>query len=100
MGWFPTTIGVVPAVAMLTPEVLRGGSPFLLDVELQREDLSIHFDALQCVQGGPALGDFHYVPMLFRGDRRLQAADKLLLEILGLLLAEVQGATPQYGLVF
>ena len=48
----------------LTPDVLRGGTPFLLDADVLREGISVHFDGLQRVPGSPALGDFHYAPVL------------------------------------
>jgi predicted RecB family nuclease len=85
---------------LLTPDVLRGGAPFLLDADLQRDDISIRFDGLQRVPGPSALGDFHYVPVLFVADRHLHRTDKALLEFLGLLLSDVQGAPPRYGLVY
>jgi predicted RecB family nuclease len=85
---------------LLTPDVLRGGAPFLVDADLQREDISIRFDGLQRVPGSSVLGDFHYAPVLFVGDRHLHRTDKALLEILGLLLADVQSTAPKYGLVY
>jgi predicted RecB family nuclease len=91
---------VLASGIMLTSDVLRGGAPFLLDADLQRDDISIRFDGLQRVAGPSVLGDFHYVPVLFVADRHLHRTDKALLEVLGLLLSDVQGAPPRHGLVY
>ena len=84
----------------LTPDVLRGGTPFLLDADVLREGISVHFDGLQRVPGSSALGDFHYAPVLFGSERHLHRADRALLQVLGLLLSDVQGMAPRYGLVY
>jgi len=92
--------GVRTSGVVLTPEVLRGGAAFLLDAELQHDDIAVRFEGLQRVPGSSTAGDFHYVPVLFGANRRLHHADKALLELLGLLLSEVQGVAPRYGLVY
>jgi hypothetical protein len=91
---------LIPTGVLLTREVLRGGAVFLLDTNLECDDISLHFDGLQRVSGSSVLGDFHYVPVLFGGDRHLHRTDRALLELLGLLLADVQGTTPRYGLFY
>ena len=84
----------------LTPDALRRGALFLLDADLRRGDISIRFDGLQRVPGSSVLGDFHYVPVLFGADRHLHRTDRALLGLLGLLLSDVQGTAPRYGLVY
>jgi predicted RecB family nuclease len=79
---------------------LRGAPLFLLDADLRGDDLSERFEGLQRVPGTSVLGDFHYVPVLFRADRRLHRADKALLELLALVLSDVQGTAPRHGLVY
>ena len=85
---------------VLTPDSLRSGALFLLDADLQRDSTSIRFDGLQRVPGTSVLGDFHYVPVLFRADRHLHRTDRALLELLGLLLSRVQGTAPTYGFIY
>jgi hypothetical protein len=82
---------------LLTVDVLRGGAPFLVDADLQRDDISIRFDGLQRAPGSSVLGNFHYVPVLFGPDRLLHRTDKALLSLLSLLLSDVQGRAPRYG---
>jgi predicted RecB family nuclease len=91
---------VLASHILLTPDVLRRGARFLLDANLQRGDISIRFDGLQRVPGSSAVGDFHYVPVLFGADRHLHRTDRALLELLGVLLSDVQGIAPTYGLVY
>jgi predicted RecB family nuclease len=91
---------VVASGILLSIDVLRAGALFLLDTDLRRDEISIRFDGLQRVRGSSALGDFHYVPVLFGVDRHLHRTDKGLLELLALLLSEIQGTAPRYGLVY
>src|SRR5262249_26779612 len=51
------------------------------------------------VDGPSKLGDFHYIPMLFYEGRKIGKEQRLLLELYGLLLSQVQGRLPTYGVV-
>ena len=66
---------VLASGILLTPDVLRGGAPFLVDADLQRDDISVRFDGLQRVPGPSVLGSFHYVPVLFVADRHLHRSE-------------------------
>jgi predicted RecB family nuclease len=60
----------------------------------------MHFDGLRRVDGSSALGDFHYVPVIFAEPRRIRKPQRLLLEVLALLLSTVQGKIPRTGVVY
>ena len=84
----------------LTVASLRAGSSYVLDTILEDDLLSVSFDGLKKVDGPSGLGDFHYVPMLFHEGRTVGKDQKLLLEVMGLLLSQVQGKLPAYGIVW
>jgi predicted RecB family nuclease len=84
----------------LTVASLRAGSSYLLDAVLDDELLSVSFDGLKKVDGPSALGDFHYVPMLFHEANAVGKAQRLLMEFYGWLLARTQRRVPAYGIVW
>src|SRR3954470_4900479 len=84
----------------LTNSALKRGACFVLDAQLQDDHFSIHFDALKRADGGSDLGDFHYQPVLFYQGRHIRKAQRLLLEVLGLLLSRVQGKAPSRGVIY
>jgi predicted RecB family nuclease len=84
----------------LTAATLRAGRSFILDATLDDDLLSLRFDGLMRVDGSSKLGDFHYVPMLFHEGRKVGKEQRLLLELYGLLLSQVQGRPPAYGMVW
>jgi predicted RecB family nuclease len=84
----------------LTVPALQSGPPFVLDATLEDDLLSLGFDGLKRVDGASKLGDFHYVPMLFHEGRKVGKEQRLLLELYGLLLFQVQGRLPDYGVVW
>jgi predicted RecB family nuclease len=84
----------------LTRLALSKGSAFVLDADLQDEHFSIHFDGLKRVDGRSDLGYFHYVPVLFHERRQIHKAQRVLLEVLGLLLSRIQGKSPSSGIIY
>ena len=86
--------------APLTAAVLKAGPAFVLDAVLEDDRFSLRFDGLMRVAGPSKLGDFHYVPMLFHGGGSVRAEQRRLLEVYGLLLARIQGRTPERGVVW
>ena len=84
----------------LTDTTLRAGCSFLLDANLEEDDLSLIFDGVKKVDGATKLGDFHYVPMLFHEKRKVGKEERRLLEVYALLLARIQGKVPAYGIVW
>ena len=79
---------------------LAAGAAFVLDAELINRAYAMHFDGLRRVDGSSALGDFHYVPVIFAEPRRIRKPQRLLLEVLALLLSTVQGKIPRTGVVY
>ena len=71
-----------------------------MDAILEDDLLSLCFDGLKRVDGPSKLGDFHYVPMLFHEGRKVGKEQRFLLEVYGLLLSQIQGRLPAYGVVW
>lgn len=83
----------------VTAAVLKQGGPILLDASLEDEGLSLRFDALKRADGASKLGDHHYLPILHNHGDKVGRREKLLLAVLGLALARVQGLRPATGLI-
>ena len=92
--------GEVARDISLTAAALRAGPPIVLDATLEDGLLSVHFDGLKRVDGPSKLGDFHYVPMLFHEGRKVGKEQRAILEVFGLLLSQVQGKPPGYGILW
>lgn len=86
--------------ACLSTATLREGAMFILNSHLEDDAISIRFDGLKKILGPSALGDFHYIPMLFHEGRRVRKEQRVLLEMLGILLSRLQGRQPEKGLVW
>jgi predicted RecB family nuclease len=84
----------------LTAAALKRGPLFVLDAVLEDEIVSLHFDGLKRVDGASKLGDFHYVPVLFREAEQVRKGQRLLLEVHAPLLSRVQGRMPGCGIVW
>ena len=84
----------------LTVAALQSGPPFVLDATLEDDLLSLGFDGFKRVDGASKVGDFHYIPMLFHEGQKVGKEQRLLLELYGLLLSQVQGRLPAYGVVW
>ena len=84
----------------LTAAVLREGRSFVLDATLEDDLLSLTFDGLKRVEGPSKLGDFHYVPMLFHEGQKVGKEQKLLMQLYGLLLSQIQGQVPSSGIIW
>jgi predicted RecB family nuclease len=84
----------------LTPEVLGKGWLVILDASLEADELSILFDGLERKDGRSKIGDFHYLPVLCHEGRKVRKNTKVLLAIYGLLLEQIQGTAPRYGVVW
>ena len=96
----PTTEGEVARDIPLTAATLRAGSSVILNATFEDELVSLNFDGLKRVDGPSKLGNFHYVPMLFREARKVGKEQRLLLEIHGLLLSRLQGHMPSRGIIW
>jgi hypothetical protein len=71
----------------VTPAALAKAAAVLLTPTLTRERFDLRLDGLKRVPGESSLGAFHYVPILITADSRVRNADRLLIEMLALLLA-------------
>src|SRR5438132_717865 len=85
---------------VLTREALLGGAELILEARLIRDDMVMEFPGLQRVSGRSTLGNFHYVPVLFSAARRIDKLERALLDVLALLLEDVQGILPRWGVVY
>ena len=83
----------------VTAATLKQGAPLLADAILEDDGMSIRFDALKRADGASKLGDHHYLPVLHNHGDKVGRQQKLLLAVLGLVLARVQGLRPAVGLV-
>src|SRR5215831_20470694 len=83
----------------VTVAALRSGPPLLADATLEDESLSLRFDALKRVPGPSRLGDHYFLPVLHHDGEKVGRQQKVLLAVLGLALARVQGVQPTAGLV-
>lgn len=79
---------------------LRKGTPFILSARLENESHSVVFDGLRKIDGPSVLGDFRYEPVMFCPARRVRASDRQLLAARAVLLAQVQGALPDGGVIY
>jgi predicted RecB family nuclease len=85
--------------AAVTPALLKQGSSFLLDANLDDHGLSLRLDALKRVDGTSKLGEHHYLPVLHVHTDKVGRRERALLALSGLALARVQGLRPATGLV-
>lgn len=85
----------VPRRIALTREALLRGEEMILDARLVLDDLEIDYPGLQRVRGDSALGGFHYAPIFFCSGRRPDRVERVLVEVLALLLEDVQQIVPR-----
>jgi predicted RecB family nuclease len=83
----------------VTVATLQQGAPLLADATLEDEGMSLRLDALKRAAGASKVGDHHYVPILHNHGDKIGRREKLLLAVLALTLARVQGLRPAGGLV-
>ncbi len=91
--------GVACRGTTVTVASLRGGPPLLADATLEDETVSLRFDALKRADGSSRLGEHHFLPVLHHHGEKAGRQQKVLLAVLGIALARVQGVRPTAGLV-
>ena len=79
---------------------LKQGLPLFLGPVFQNAKMSVCFDALQRAPGSSALGDFHYIPVLFHETERPSQKQRSMLEIQALILAGLQRKKPDFCILF
>ncbi len=82
----------------VTSAILKRGAPLLVDAQLEDDGLSLRLDGLKRAEGASKLGDHHYIPVLHNHGDKIGRRPRLLLAVLGLILAPVQGLRPAMGL--
>ncbi len=93
--------GILVAHGMpLSRDALRRGDELILDARLIGDDIAMDYPGLQRVRGGSALGHFHYTPILLSADRHPSRIDRSVVEVLAVLLEDMQGVLPAYGIVY
>jgi predicted RecB family nuclease len=78
---------------------LKQGVPLILDGLIQDDGLSLRVDGLIRIDGPSRLGNFQYVPVLIHEREKIGPEQRHLLTILGLLIGDVQGKQPSYGVI-
>src|SRR3954469_3952161 len=84
---------------VITAATLKQGAALLVDVTLEDDGMSIRLDALKRADGASKLGEHHYLPVLYNDGDKVGRPRKLLLAMLGLVLARVQGVRTTLGLI-
>jgi predicted RecB family nuclease len=84
---------------VITAAMLKQGAPVLVDAVLEDDGVSIRVDALKRADGASKLGEHHYLPVLHNHGEKVGRPRKLLLAMLGLALARVQGVQAAVGLI-
>ncbi len=84
---------------LVTVEVLMQRKPLLADATIEDELLSIRCDALKRTEGASTVGSHHYLPVLHNHGDKIGRQQKLLLAVVGLVLARLQGVRPAIGWV-
>jgi predicted RecB family nuclease len=83
----------------VTTAALKLRTTLITDASFDDDAMSLRFDGLKLVDGASGLGDHHYLPVLHAHGVKVGRQQKLLLAMLGLVLARVQGPRPATGLV-
>jgi predicted RecB family nuclease len=86
--------------ARMTRTTLKEGKGFFLEARFDDDRYLVDFDGLKKVNGASALGEFHYVPVLFTEAYRVRQHHRCLLEMLGLILSRLQGKKPDRAVVY
>jgi len=89
----------VPRGLPLDAELLKRGSPLILDATFEDDDLCVRFDALLRVDGDSSLGGFRYAPVLFHEAERPTPDLRVLLAALAELLGPLQGKALAFGVL-
>ncbi|MGA2402910.1 MAG: TM0106 family RecB-like putative nuclease [Syntrophobacteraceae bacterium] len=84
----------------LTTSLLKQGRLFFLDAVVDYGFVSFQLDGIKRVDGPSKVGAFHYSPMLFYEGGQPRKEQKLMLEIYGLILSQLQGRTPASGITW
>jgi predicted RecB family nuclease len=84
---------------LLTPELLGQGLPAIKGGLHETALVSLQFDGVQRVSGPSKIGDFHYLPLVVHSNGQVHEAQRLLLDVYGFILSQLQGRVPERGLV-
>jgi predicted RecB family nuclease len=79
---------------------LRKGAALILCARLDDDRHAVVFDGLRKTNGPSTLGDFRYQPVMFCATGQIRASDRQQLAARAVLLARVQGALPDGGVIY
>jgi predicted RecB family nuclease len=83
----------------LTPFYLSKGEALILDGIFETDLISLHIEGLQRVPGSSDIGEFHYLPLVFRSDAEAHETPRVLLDVYGVILSRLQGRVPDKGII-
>jgi len=83
----------------VTPELLRHGTSVILDATVAFDGMCICFDALVKIKERSSARSFCYAPVLFHESSKSGREQRVLLELLGMILASVQRQEPSWGIL-
>lgn len=84
----------------LTSSCLRKAKHHILNILFETDTVSIHIEGLQRVEGSSSLGDFHYLPLVFKTGSDTDEAQRMLLDVYGSILSRLQGRVPAKGVIW
>ena len=78
---------------------LNVGKPLVLALTATGESLQAHIDAIERINKPSLLGDFSYQPIQYCREDTISRTARLLLAFRSIVLGEIQGVLPSYGLI-
>jgi predicted RecB family nuclease len=86
------------ATIVLTSSHLRQGALLIANGLFETDLISLKIDGLQRVAGASDIGDFHYLPLVSHSATQGPQTQKLLLDVYGFVLSDLQGRIPDRGI--
>ena len=84
----------------LSFKLLKMGFLYILNTSLHTKYVSLSFDGLKKEEGKSEIGNFHYIPLLFYENYNIKKNQRLLLDLYGLYISEIQDRLPRFGIVY
>ena len=78
---------------------LAVGKPLVLALTATGDSLQAHIDAIERIDKPSLLGDFSYQPIQYCREDTISRTARLLLAFRSIVLGEIQGVLPSYGLI-
>ena len=84
----------------LTPSFLSKGLTPIWNGVFETDLMSLHIAGLQRVDGPSNIGDFHYLPLVLQSGSGSHETRRLLLDVYGFILSNLQGRVPDQGIIW